>query len=317
MKSVDGGASFSWASNGINGVMVGGGFNFNTQNPTVLYFGFQDYNGAISSNSGKTWQFINLSKHAYDPDHWGWVYGGYARDTKVMLGGNKPHNSGDYSLCITFDGGHQTQTKVDKLGGLKVSYGDPSNPNVLFCWDHWSSDSGQNWSKMADCDGVLTHHSLTKHLYGANGRKVVKSSDQGATWSKVIELPGGVSDVALDEKNDRLWIVADRKLYRCDAPAYQPSVVDGVGACPAQSVAVDPSNPALVYCVGSAGTWRKSNHSVMHSRDGGKSWVSPVNRTDLGFDGSNCAEWVRVHPVSEKAYVSTNCFGVWVFTPNR
>jgi hypothetical protein len=40
MKSVDGGASFSWASNGINGVMVGGGFNFNTQKPhrSLLWF---------------------------------------------------------------------------------------------------------------------------------------------------------------------------------------------------------------------------------------------------------------------------------------
>ena len=76
-KSVDGGATFQWGNNGNNGIMTGGLFNFNAQNPNILYFGSQDYNGALTTDSGKTWQFVNLSKdnhHAKrgdDGDPWG------------------------------------------------------------------------------------------------------------------------------------------------------------------------------------------------------------------------------------------------------
>ncbi|MBC8127891.1 MAG: hypothetical protein H8M99_12190 [Gloeobacteraceae cyanobacterium ES-bin-144] len=316
MKSVDGGASFKWASNGITGVMVGDAFNLNSQNPDVLYIGTQDYNGGITRDGGKSWEFINISKHNSDGDAWGWVYGAYAKNAQVMFGANRAYSGPKgLQLCITFDGGATTSTKVPQLGGIAVSYGDPTNDNVLFCYNHRSADGGVTWSKMDGCNGVFIHHNKTKALYGGNGSDVVISTDQGATWKSLVKMPAGVTDVAADPSQDRLWIAAGHKLYRCDGPEYSTQPVKDTQNCPVRSVAVDPSNPKLLYCTGTPGTWRKISSSVMHSNDGGETWKNLTNRNALGYDGGNCAEWVRVHPRNHKAYVSTNCFGMWVFTP--
>ncbi len=154
-KTADGGKSFQWANNGYNGIMVGGLFNFNAQNPDILYFGSQDYNGGLTLNAGKTWDFINLSrdnhhaKRGDDGDPWGWVYGGYAASDKILFGGNRAYSEDNYNLWITYDGGKTTQQKVANMTGAEVSNGDPTDPNVLFCWEYRSSDKGQSWSKMA------------------------------------------------------------------------------------------------------------------------------------------------------------------------
>jgi len=310
-KSTDGGATLKWAANGINNIMIGSSFNFNSQNPDIVYLGFQDYNGARTTNSGKTWEFINLSKNSSDGDAWGWVYGGYAASASVMFGGNKPYNSGACNLWITFDGGITTVKKVDKLGGIRVAYGDPVDGHVFFCWNQRSEDAGTNWTAMTECAGVFTHDPVTKALYGAKGSNVVRSTDKGATWQVVAQLPANVADVARDAANDRLWLAAGNKLYRCDGPRYDQTEVKTSSTV--HSVAVDPKNPQRLFVAGGPGTWRKGGNAVSHSKDGGATWSALCNRTDLGYDGGNCGSWVRVHPVTGRAWVGTCCYGMWQF----
>ncbi len=308
MKSTNGGANFSWSSNGINGIMTGGGFNFNTQNPDVLYLGSQDYNGMLTTNAGTTWRHINLE----GGDNWGWVYGAYAKSSQVLFGGNKAYLANSHNLIISFDGGATRQTKVTGLTGLQVSYGDPTDSNILFCWSQRSTDGGANWTQMADCNGVFTHHPTTNALFGGKGNELKRSTTKGASWTTLATLPGTVTDVAPHPTLDRLWVAAAEKLYRLDGPAYTP--VEVLAGNRIRSVAIDPLKPETIYVAGTNGTWRKSTDSVRRSTDGGTSWHRLIALSNQ-LDGGNCAEWVRVHPTTGVAYFATNCFGVWTFEP--
>lgn len=52
-RSQNKGESFKYYSNGINGIMCGGKFNFNVFDSDIMYFGAQDYYGALTTNGGK------------------------------------------------------------------------------------------------------------------------------------------------------------------------------------------------------------------------------------------------------------------------
>lgn len=308
MKSVDGGAQFVWSSNGINNVMLGSSFQLNAQNPDLIYYGSQDYNGAFTADRGASWKFINLD----GTDPWGWVYGAYAKNSQVMFGGNRAYQASTYDLYITFDGGATRQRKVTNLTGIQVSYGAPADENTLFCWSQRSADGGVTWSKMADCDGVFTHHPTSLALYGAKGQAVKRSTDNGASWTTLTTLPASVTDVAVHPTLDRIWVAAGNKLYQCDGPSYAPTQILSGGYI--RSVAVDPSKPETLYTAGTPGTWRKNANSVRRSLDGGATWHE-LNNLGTMIDGGNCAEWVRVHPTTSEAFVGTNCFGFWAFAP--
>ena len=60
-KSTDGGKTFHWSNNGYNGIMVGGLFNFSAHAPDTVFLGFQDYNGAFTTDGGKTWNYRDIS----------------------------------------------------------------------------------------------------------------------------------------------------------------------------------------------------------------------------------------------------------------
>lgn len=48
-RSQNKGESFKYYSNGINGIMCGGKFNFNVYDSNIMYFGAQDYYGALTT----------------------------------------------------------------------------------------------------------------------------------------------------------------------------------------------------------------------------------------------------------------------------
>ena len=61
VKSTDGGHTFRWSNAGYNGVMAGGAFNFNPHDPALVFVGFQDYDGAFTTDGGRTWTAPNVS----------------------------------------------------------------------------------------------------------------------------------------------------------------------------------------------------------------------------------------------------------------
>ena len=334
-NTVDGGKTYQWANNGYNGIMTGGLFNFNAQNPHILYFGSQDYNGALTVNDGKTWEFINLSKdntHAKrgdDGDAWGWVYGGYAASDKILYGGNRAYTEENYNLWVTYDGGKTTQQAFANLTGAQVSNGDPLDPNVLFCWSARSADRGKTWAKMADCDGVFTTavKAGKAELFGAKGKNVVRSRDKGATWQVIVTLPNTARDIGYDAKHDRLYIPdGGSRLQECDGPDYKPVDIadrlpkdqhgDGMAI---STIAVDPVEPDVIYAGANGnGLYYQHSNGVARSTDGGKSWERLTSNPDFcanGVTGGQMTSAMRVHPITRYLYVGTDCYGTWKIAP--
>lgn len=332
--SADAGKTFQWANNGNNGLMTGGLINFNVQNPAVLYVGSQDYNGALTTDSGKTWRFINLSKDntrssrpgGNDGDPWGWVYGGYAASPLLLYGGNRAYAENQYNLWITFDGGKTTQQKYANLQGAQVSYGDPTDPNVLFCWNVRSTDRGRTWAPMTGCDGVFTSNSRGAHeLYGRSGKNIVRSRDKGATWQILATLPANVRDLGYDPAHDRVYAAADdNSLYQCGGPDYAPVNIHdrlpkdqhGDGQM-VSTVAVDPVDPNVVYTgANGTGLFILRDNAVARSVDGGQTWEKLTNNPKYGVvTGGQMASAIRVHPVTRELFVGTDCYGLWRIAP--
>ncbi len=336
-KSSDGAKTFVWNSYGINNIMIGGAFNFGVPNADIMYFASQDYNGGLTKDGGKTWEFINLTisntKNAVRPggddsDPWGWVYGGFSPDGKTIFGGNKEYMDNKYDLWISFDGGKTSVRKVKDLGGQQVSLCDPTNTSVLFCWNQRSADGGQTWKQMEGCSGVYTVSAGDdKYLFGVSGKSVVRSVDHGETWQKMLTLPmtsGYVYDVAYDHINDKIWAVGkDHKVYVCDGPTYVPVSVasrlpkDQLGdTIKSSAIAIDPVDPSIIY-VGACGTGliAQRNNGVCRSVDGGETWESLTCNSKYepapGVTAAQMASALRVHPGTRDLWIGSCCYGFW------
>lgn len=316
-KSNDGGRTFRYSAQGINAVLVGGHFNFSQGDPNVIFFGSQDYNGAVSTDGGATWRYLEISGNGWG----GFCYGGYAINKKTFFVGNAAGWGAPRILRVSNDGGKTWQEKPVTNKGLDSSRGWNRNPDVAFFGNWRTKDAGSSWKEMPLCDGVLAE-TPEGNLFGVKKGspwRLVSSTNGGESWKDMGPLPGEVFDLAWDPKDKRLlgaielalWTYKGGKWALVDIPKdqYQSTRV--------RSVAVDPKVPDVIY-VGSAANIYTSNTSMLRSLDGGKSWQNLTQQTPLDgttLDGGREAYVVRVHPRTSRVYVSTSCFGIWTYPP--
>jgi uncharacterized protein (TIGR02145 family) len=312
-RTADGGATWTWANNGNNGIMVGGLFNFNVQDPDLLYLAARDYNGALTTDGGLTWTYINMSQI-----HWGGsLSAGYAATPQILYGAM------DNRMRMTRNGG-RTVMEVGGVSGARVSYGAPTDPNILFCCNLRSTDQGQHWAPMNGCDGVFTSSFVGgRELYGRNGGSLVTSADTGATWTILASLPGRIDDVAYDHVRNRVYAAYNGELFQYDAGVLREITAaipaDQFGSRRIRTVAVDPVDPSVVYAGGASNVY-SSDTAVVRSTDAGQTWQSlirgvRVDTVKTGPDGGREAIAIRVHPKTRYAYVGTGCYGFWKFGP--
>lgn len=230
--STDKGKSFKYYSNGINGIMCGGKFNFNVYDSDILYFGAQDYHGALTLNGGKSFSYINLGKNNILNDNAN-IYGGYAASSDLLYAVFAPRNSNNRYIVVSYDGGASSKIIMDEshlitegyikpngVSRLKeqsnyISIGSKTNKNVLFCANLRSFDFGMTWYPMEGVTGVYqeTDEGI---LYGINDTlgQIVYSTDLGASWKVLVESKdlnkwwdnAYLSDLALDNKNQKLYV---------------------------------------------------------------------------------------------------------------
>jgi len=316
-SSSNGGKNFSWDANGYNGILVGGFFNFNIADPNLLYVGSQDYNGAFTKDNGLTWKYCNASNIGWG----GFTYGAYAASANVLVTQNSPGWGQDGQLTISTNGGASFINTSMICTGLDVGCGDAKDPNVIYFSNYYSKDLGNTWKVMNDCKGVLIPNVYgEKEVYGANGNKVVKSTDKGDSWTTVTTLTADVQDIAFDHVLNRLYIVTSGdRLYQYDVDGLKEltSVIpkDQYGGVAINSIAVDPQDPTVVYCAGAKNIY-KSDASVKRSLDAGKTWqiITPNNRTNKGTelgDGANEVFAIRVNPVTRQLWAAGSCYGIW------
>jgi len=309
-RSDDGGATYKWSNAGNNGVLIGGRWSFSLQDPSVMFFGSQDYNGAVTKDSGRTWTYTNASGNGWG----GFTYGGYAHSRNILVVGNSDSWGGKRMLKISRDGGATWKDLGIELSGLESSYGDPRNPKTIFAYNQRSEDEGLTWKPMAGCRGVLTHDK-NGTLYGADGKNLVKSTDGGKTWTVISTAAGDIQDIAVDPKRDRIYVVCNDEaaVYAKGTWSWLPIPGNQWGGFNVRTVCVDPKRPERVY-VGSAGNVVQTTAALVASMDAGATWTNlTLQKPPTGnqLDGGREAYCARVHPRTGDVWVSTSCFGIW------
>ncbi|MBC8138575.1 MAG: hypothetical protein H8F28_22065 [Fibrella sp.] len=321
-RSNDGGKTLRWYNNGYNGVMMGGMMNFSAHAPKTVFLAFQDYNAAATHDGGTVWKYFDASGKGWG----GHCYGGHAVDSETFFYGDAEGWGDARRIRITHDAGKTWEFvkgadgKEIALGGANVSLSDPTDPDVLFCFDHRSTDKGKTWQKMTACEGVFTYAPDTKALFGRMGGAVITSKDKGATWQKVSETSGSLEDVAVDHKTGRVYVAAEEKLKVFDAGKW--STID----LPADqfgnmlrcvTVAIDPRNPQTVYVGGPRNTYA-THCTTARSTDGGKTWrnLSVTTPLKAGLDnGPHEVSCIRVDPRTGEAWAAGQCYGMWRIAP--
>ncbi len=312
-SSSDGGNTFFWNSDGINGICIGGVFGMNIFNPDLIYFGAQDYNGAFSSDGGRSWKYVNASGSQWG----GHVYGGYAASESVIFGGYSGGWTEDRYLAVSYDGGktvvcHKNEAEYKlssgrggRLNGQAgfVGYQAYTDRNVLFMGDLRSADMGVSWHRMSGVTGVYAHDSENGFLYGIddNACAVVYSEDNGQNWNLLVRAEElnewwkdmYISDLAVDSQNKYVYVTAGwSKLYKIDIRTRAieditenvPKGLQKEGMPDGEqiqsyfphrltTVAVDPNYPQIVY-VGGASYGYQSDSGLFRSCDGGKTFYT-------------------------------------------
>lgn len=311
-RSTDGGQRFVWWNNGYNGIMLGASFNFSTHEPDTVLLAFQDYNAAFTTDGGRVWNYRDVSGHGWG----GHCYGGHAVDSKIMWYGDAESWGTPRRLRITRDGGTTWSFASDSNGsecvwkGADVSFSDPGNHDILFASQWRSTDRGATWSPMSDCDGVFIA-GKDGRLLGRKGESLVGSGDGGATWKKLLDVPGGFSDVACDDKRGRFYLASGNQLKHWENGVFRTLETprDQYGNTSVATVAVDPKVPDVLY-VGGAKNIYASHATVCRSTDAGVTWENLTTR-----DGPREVAWIRVHPVTREAWLNGQCYGNWRIAP--
>jgi hypothetical protein len=321
VKSGDGGNTFHWSNNGYNGVMCGGTFAFNPFDRNLVLLGFQDYNGAFTTDGGKTWNYRDISGKGWG----GHEYGAYALNRNVMWCGDANDWSAPRQLRITRDGGESwsfvngPDGKALHFRASESGFGDPGDDRIGFAGDLRTADGGATWNSMPDCDQVLASGFTSQELYGGKGSDIVCSTNHGLTWTKLTQVPGGISDLAVDDVGRRVYVASqDRlKVFHDGVWTTLATPADQYGNCRVTTVAIDPLVPAVVYVGGPRNTYT-SKATVCRSTDCGKTWRNLTVNTPLSgqmTEGPHEVSMIRVNPFTREAWVAGQCFGMWRIAP--
>jgi hypothetical protein len=253
-----------------------------------------------------------------------------------------------------------------RYGSSAYAVRDGAGQLVTF-WGQWRRVGGGAWTPMwtetwdhasntaASCKAVLTHSVApdgTVTLWGitdlyiswfnpqlSRGAQIVRSTDYGQTWTKVVHSSfqspdpdlrwDELRDIAHDPVGQTLYATTaeGRRLYRVNLAGWTANraistaetitnrlVADQAGARGATSVAVDPRNPRVVYTAAPGRSYASST-AAQRSIDGGATFS---NLTLNGYhatpvDGAREAAWVRVHPETRQPWFGTSCYGLWAY----
>ena len=334
-RSDDGAATFAWAADGYNAVMAGGHFSFSIDSQGIMMVAAQDYNGAVTTDFGETWRYLDASGQSWG----GFGYGGFAATSQVLWTGNAPSWTGPRTLTVSFDSGvtwapgATADGSTPIYGGLDASYGLPGSPSTGFASDWRTIDGARSWRRMAGCTSVLTHDAdpaaaAPPTLYGvdAAAAAVVASTDGGETWAPLFSAPATpATDLGYDWSARAMYVVAGSgtasRLWKCAAAsawacAPVPLPRDQYNASRVRTVAVDAAVPSVVYAGHAADVYAATN-AVVRSVDSGATWRVLLLDTPLQsgagapLQGPHEVSCVRVHPATRELWAAGGCFGIW------
>ncbi|MFL6547305.1 MAG: VPS10 domain-containing protein, partial [Povalibacter sp.] len=142
-----------------------------------------------------------------------------------------------------------------------------------------STDSGDHWDAVPDLpgmyfDGIFARSASNPSVVYVSGilnggpySTLLRSSDGGAKWSAVSSLPNiGVWSVTVDPTTEKtIYVGSADKLYKStdEGGSWSPILWTGTVDNSTNTVAVDPTNPSIIYA---------SGPHIARSIDGGAHW---------------------------------------------
>ncbi len=347
--SEDGGATFKFAGDGMCDFFVDQRSMFSLYDPDVMYFGSQDFFGALTRDNGENWEMI---WKMYGNSVSGFIYGSYATHDGHLVAARR-NSSFTLDLTVSHDWGQNwTDTGIvthsQGCKWLENVYQSPTDENVLLVGGqpngYRSTDKGYTWEPM-DIEVVQCHNPYgRKELYGSKGNEIYVSYDSGATWEyfwtaktltqELIDM--GVTshviwDMTYDGVNDILYYCggyAGSAQYFCKVQnGVETDLTDTIKAVSYaagtettfdpgtfQLCAVDPRYPQVIYVGGYRNSY-KSPAGVLRSVDGGESFqilsnTDPKNTiVKTGQMGGIEPFDLIVHPVTGELWVPQSCAG--------
>ncbi len=317
--STDGGANYYWSNAGFSAICASGSIRFNINHPNLISISAQDYNGAISTDYGKTWKYMRWMDY-----NWGGnSFGSYMLDENNIFAARADGWTAARYVTVTHDGGETFERTNLEVKGGKVGMGAVGNDSIGFIGEWRTADKGYTWSDMTNsgdgCIGVYAYDKDSGRLFGKNkDTYIVYSDDNGATWKKLVQGKIDIQDLSYDNVNKKLYAViggaANGILYYVDMSAANPSLKKIDVAKGMRSVAVDPNNTDIVYASN-----RALDKSCFLSVDGGKTWTCITRYKGDGRDGEpygvRHVDSMIVNPKTSEMYCFTGCYGVWKIAP--
>ncbi|MBN1450818.1 MAG: tetratricopeptide repeat protein, partial [Anaerolineales bacterium] len=291
--SSDGGQS--WSKNDISCRSLA----LDEQDGTVAYCG-QQSKIAKTEDGGQSWETLNLLGNN------DFVEAIFALDSQHILAGSA-------GLYFSTDGGNSWKDQNSGLGGLQTNLSvDPWNPSTLYIdgTDLYRFHTDSSTLELVTRDGYdLAFDADGMTQYRARGDTVLRSQDQGATWTR-MNLP--VSDRLFD-------IVANPKTPKTIYAAFSgegdvdfSSSTDGGVTWEGSSISgyiwspvmyLDQNTGNTIYAVGTK--------NVFRSTDSGKAWRGCLDSGYLYPTSSQTA--LAIHPENSAAlYLATRGGGILI-----
>jgi photosystem II stability/assembly factor-like uncharacterized protein len=321
MRSTDGAKTFKMSTDGYNGACITY-IGINVNDPKLICLSNQDYNGAYSTDTGRTWNYLDW----YEP--WGGMtYGAYPVDEKTYVtvlrddGGKFGLGKGAFVVCRTEDGGKTCySTGAVSHKSSCTAAGVVGNENIVILNELRSEDKGKTWAPMEGCDSVKTYDPVSGDLYGVSGGHPVRSTDGGVSWSEFGNTDETIRSMCYDGVGRRLWMISSDgvRVYRADESGCAELIdtlpdTDGFETPFYSHVAVDTVDPDIVYVSSRKNTYQ-SPIGLLRSLDGGKTWQNLTRNPGDGSEGvcgGKEVNYIRVNPLTRELFASGGCRGLW------
>jgi photosystem II stability/assembly factor-like uncharacterized protein len=282
-RTTDGGRS--WVRVALPGQVVS--LSVNRNDPMALYA--VTWSGTVgihrTTNGGDSWELLanplalgrGISDVVADPG-----------DPAVLYAAviNQGISSGVY---VSSDRG-ATWTRTSLQTGTLSLLFDPSNSSRLFALTtsglQVTTDRGVSWRRLGGFQEFLSHMAIdptdSNRLYVISEGVVLRSSDGGETLMSVPDGNFGYAMALTVSAGGAVLVGSERGTHRSDDKGQSwIAANDGVRELVVPSIAIDPTDPAVVFAA--------SPQGIYESDDGGASWSLPLA-------GIRSASIVRVDP---------------------
>ena len=213
-------------------------------------------------------------------------------DKKTLMLTVGSTQSEEYTLAFLSTGNDSITRSSFKELKTSTLFGDSKNKNILFAGNYYSTDMGEHWEEMKNCDAVLYQNLVSPgEMFGVKDTKVVMSVDKGKNWIEIFDAKMKVEDIAYDYYQKTVYAVTSNGLVKSSLDGDVKNISgkipnNAMGEKILTEIEVDYLYPNIIYAGGRAQDYI-NDCSIMISVDGGNTW-RVISATLVNSDSINC-----------------------------